>query len=476
MSRSSKSNSSSPLPPDSSSITRRDATKLAGVAAATAIFAPQIQTVKAANSQLQYAIIGVGGRGQYHVQHFNNVDGGKCIAVCDVDDANLKKGQSMSKDKPEAIKDYREVLARKDIEAVLIATPLYTHFPITKDALLAGKHVFCEKSLVFTAAEVHELRKLCAERPKQVLQVGLQRRYSQFYQTAKQMVEQGLIGRVTHVYAQWHRNSLGKTWTPPSWRVFKKYSGGLTAELASHQIDVADWMIGSHPEFVVGVGGIDDYKDGRDLPDNIQLIFRYPGGQKLMYSSISTNQHLALFGSTRTQFGEMIMGTEGTIHITVGTDNEPATAMWFYEPGPKKAEAAKYGKEKSAKASASLTSTGKGGKGLPVLMDRDKVTGNESFLEKEMKYAKMWLYKKGVMVPEETKNPVDVQLEAFIDSCRNGTKPKADLEVGLEDSTNVILANLAMDEGRRVYMNEIDKMGKGPAPMAAPDKAKKAAD
>jgi predicted dehydrogenase len=449
-------------------ISRRDATKLAAAAAATAVFAPRIQTVKAANGQLQYAVIGTGGRGQYHIQHFNGVDGGRCIAVCDIDDANLRKGQSMSKDKPEAIKDYREVLARKDIEAVLIATPLYTHFPITKDALLAGKHVFCEKSLVFTAAEVHELRKLANERPKQILQVGLQRRYSQFYQTAKQMVDQGLIGRVTHVYAQWHRNSLGKTWSPPSWRVSKKYSGGLTAELASHQIDIADWMIGSHPEFVVGVGGIDEYKDGRDVYDNIQLIFKYPGGQKLMYSSISTNQHLPLFGSQRTQFGEMIMGTDGTIHITVGTDNEPATAMWFYEPGPKKATAAGSGKEKSAKASSSLTSTGKGGKGLPVLFDKEKPNDSDSFLEREMKFAKLWLYKKGVMVPEETKNPVDVQLEAFIESCRNGTKPKADLEIGLEDSTNVILANLAMDEGRRVYMSEMDKMGGGgktPAPV-----------
>ena len=456
-------------------ITRRDATKLAGAAAATAIFAPRIQTVKAANNQLQFAVIGTGGRGYYHLQHWNVVDGARCIAVCDIDETNLKKAQALSKDKPEAIKDYREVLARKDIEAVQIATPLYTHFPIMKDALLAGKHVFCEKSLVFTAAEVVELRKLAAEHPKQILQTGLQRRYSQFYQTAKQMVDQGLIGRVTHVSAQWHRNSLGKTWQPPSWRVFKKYSGGLTAELASHQVDIADWMIGSHPEFVTGVGGIDEYKDGRDVYDNIQLIFKYPGGQKMMYSSISTNQHLPLFGSQRTQFGEMIMGTDGTIHITVGTDQEPATAMWFYEPGPKKAQAAGSGKEKSAKANASLLSTGKGGKGLPVLFDNAKVKDSDSFLEREMKFAKLWLYKKGVMVPEETKNPVDTQLEAFIESCRNGTKPKADLEVGLGDSTNVILANLAMDEGRRVYMNEIEKLA-GKAPAAMPDKVKKAAD
>jgi predicted dehydrogenase len=437
-------------------MTRRDATK---VTAAAVIAAPYIQTVKAANNQVQYAVIGTGGRGQYHIQHFNGIDGGKCLAVCDINDENLNKAKSMHKDKPQGYKDYREVLARKDIEAVLIATPLYVHFPVTRDALLAGKHVFCEKSLVFKPEEVHALRKLASDRPRQVLQTGLQRRYSKFYQTAKQMVDKGMIGRVTHVYAQWHRSGLGKTWTPPSWRCFRKYSGGLTAELASHQVDVADWMIGNPPEFVTGVGGIDEYKDGRDIYDNIQLIFKYPKGQKLVYSSISTNKHLPLFGSARTEFGEMIMGTEGTIHITVGTDNEPATAMWFYEPGAKKPAPA-AGNEKSATASASLTSTGKGGKGLPVLFDSDKPSGQDSFLQKEMKFARMWLYKKGVMVPEEDRNPVDIQLEEWFNSIRTGARPKADLEVGLEDSTNVILANLAMDEGRRVFMKEIDEMGK----------------
>ncbi|MCC6589836.1 MAG: Gfo/Idh/MocA family oxidoreductase [Bryobacterales bacterium] len=458
-----------------SDMTRRDAVKVAGAAAVAAAVvkkanaSPRIQTVKAANNQVSYAVIGTGGRGQYHITHFNGLDGGKCLAVCDIDQAALDKAKAMAKDKPQGYKDYRDVLARNDIDGVLIATPLYMHFPVTRDALMAGKHVFCEKSLVFTPEEVHTLRKLANEKQKQVLQVGLQRRYSKFYQTAKQMIQKGMLGKVTHVYAQWHRQSLGKTWVPPSWRAFRKYSGGLTAELASHQIDVADWMIGSHPEFVTGVGSIDVYKDGRDVFDNIQLIFKYPGGQKLMYSSISTNKHLALFGSQRTEFGEMIMGTEGTIHITVGTDNEPATALWFYEPGPKKAEEAKgKGKEKAAVANASLLSTGKGSKGLPVLFDSELVNNQDSFLQKELKFAKLWLYKKGVMVPEEDKNPVDVQLESWFECIRTGKRPLADLEVGLEDSSNVILANLAMDEGRRVFMTEMDKMGGG-APQPKSD-------
>ncbi len=90
--------------------------------------------------------------------------------------------------------------------------------------------------------------------------------------------------------------------------------------------------------------------------------------------------------------------------------------------------------------------------------------GNESFLEKEMKFARRWLYSKGVMLPEEDRNPVDVELESFFDACRTGKRPLADLEVGLADSTMVILSNLAMDEGRRVYFNEMDKMGRGEAP------------
>ena len=459
-------------------VSRRDAVKLAGAAtvaaaASTIQGAPFISKVKAANNQVPYAFIGTGGRGQYLLKHFNGIDSGRCVAVCDIYEPNLKKGIETSKDKPQGYFDYRELLARKDIEAVFITTPLYMHFPVTRDALLAGKHVFCEKSLVFRPEEIHALRKLVNERPKQVLQVGLQRRYSKFYQTARQMIEKGMLGKVTNAYAQWNRQGLGKTWVPPAWRAFRKYSGGLTAELASHQIDVADWMFGAHPEFVTGVGGIDVYKDGRDVYDNIQLIFKYPQGQKLMYSSISTNKHLPLFGSQRTEFGEMIMGTEGTIHITVGTDVEPATALWFYEPDTKKIEEAKTkGKEKAAVANASLLSTGKGSRGLPVLFDSELVTEKDSFLQKELKFAKLWLYKKGVMVPEEDKNPVDVQLESWMDSIRTGKRPLADLEVGLEDSTNVILANLAMDEGRRVYMNEIDKMGVGaPGVKPAPKKS-----
>jgi predicted dehydrogenase len=458
---------------------RRDFVKAAGAVPAamgSILGAPAILKANGGDP-VRFALIGSGSRGTYLLRHIAaGAPNGRCVAVCDVYEPNLKNGVKDAGTNPAAYKDYREALDRKDVEAVVIATPLYLHFPATRDALLAGKHVFCEKSLVFKPEEIHALRALANERPKQILQTGLQRRYSKFYQAAKQMIDKGLLGRVTHIQAQWHRNTFARDpWNKPvpkdrtdqevNWRKYRSMSGGLTAELGSHQMDVAEWMFGTPPEFIVGIGGLNFIRDGRDIYDNIQLLFQYPRGQKFIYTSITTNRHLSLFGGQRTEFGECIMGTEGTIEITVGTDAEPAIALWYPEPKPPaEPTPASKGKKEVAIAGASLATTGKGARGYPILLERDEFRGNESFLEKELKFARRWLYAKGVMLPEEDRNPVDVQMESFFDCCRTGRKPLADLEVGLADSATVILSNLAMDEGRRVYFNEIEKMGRTPAP------------
>ena len=453
---------------NSADITRREAVKLAGAATVLAAGAPFIQTVKAANNQMQYGVIGTGGRGSYLLKHLTKIDNGRCVAVCDVNQAALDKAAQITGTNPAKFKDYRELLSQKNVDAVIIAVPLYMHFPVTKDTLLAGKHVLCEKSLVFKPEEVHALRALVAEHPKQVLQVGLQRRYSVFYQTVKQMIQKGMLGTVTHVHAQWHRNPgwvmkqpAGKQ-NPLNWRLYREFSGGLTAELASHQIDVADWMFGETPQWVLGVGGLDTWKDGRDVYDNIQLLYQYSRGRKLVYSSITTNAHLPFLGATRPEFGECIMGTEACVEITVG-DGEATmpTALWYREA---KKPTFSDGKEKkeTAKTAGSTFALGAVARGLPLLVDKDQVTGKESFLDREMKFARRWLYSKGIMVSDEDRNPVETELESFFNDCRTLGKPKANLEVGLADSIAVMLSNKAMDEDRRVYFNEIDKMGKGP--------------
>ena len=172
-------------------VSRRDFVKAAGAVTAVAAAipavhgAPATQKVRAANDQVQYGIIGTGSRGSYLLKHLKGIDNGKCVAVCDINAENLKHGFDTIGNNPKQFKDYRELLAQKDVEAVFVTTPLFVHYPVTKDALEAGKHVFCEKCLVFKPEEVHALRALHAQHPKQTLQTGLQRRYSYFYQTVK---------------------------------------------------------------------------------------------------------------------------------------------------------------------------------------------------------------------------------------------------------------------------------------------------
>lgn len=462
-------------------VSRRDAVKIAGATGAAAMAAavrfdgaPAI--VKAAGEQIRYGLIGTGSRGDYLLKHLHGIDTGRCVALSDISQEHLDRSAQTIGSNPAKFKDYRELLSRNDVDAVIIAVPLFMHFPVTKDALLAGKHTFCEKSLVFKPHEMAELKALVDQRPKQVMQVGLQRRYSEFYQAVKTMVDKGILGNVTHMYSQWNRNPGWKMKPMPNiadqkmanWRLYREYSGGLAAELASHQVDIAEWMFGSPPESIVGVGGHDYQFDGRDILDNIQMIYKYPKKQKLISMYISTNSHLSLFNGARTEFGETIMGTEGAVEITVGDDSHPVLATWYREPSPPPS-VTKAGEKKAYVAGATMVAAG-AQKGVPILLDRDKVAPNEAFVDKEMKFARQWLYSKGVMMPEEPRNPVDTELESFFRDCKTNGRPKANIDIGLADSATVILTNLALDEDRKVMWSEIDKLQKAGAPEAKPVK------
>jgi hypothetical protein len=160
--------------------------------------------------------------------------------------------------------------------------------------------------------------------------------------------------------------------------------------------------------------------------------------------------------------GEIIMGTEGTIEITVGDDLHTAIAWWYLEPPKTTTVTSADAKKKEAfVAGATMVASGGARGPIPIMTSDLDFTPNASFLAREAKFARRWLTAKGVLVQEEQDNPVDIELEGFFRSCRDLTPPKAGLEIGLADSVAVILSNLAMDEGRKVYFNEIDKMGRG---------------
>ena len=463
-------------------LSRRDFVKTAGaVTAVAATFgAPAIQKVRAANGRVQYGIIGSGSRGTYLMKHLKDIDAGQCVALCDIQPEHLKNGLTTIGGSPKTFSDYRDLLALKEVEAVFVITPLFTHYPITHDVLAAGKHVFCEKCLVFKPNEVHALRADVAAHPGQILQTGLQRRYSTFYQTVKRMVDKGILGDVHHIHTQWHRNMINKPsslWTMKpdgekninNWRVFRSMSGGLAAELTSHQVDVSDWMLGATPEFVMGLGSLDTLKDGRDIYDNVNLIYNYPGGKKMTNSAISTNSFCPYFNGQRAEMGEIIMGTDGTIEITVGDGpnnytprGNPCIAWWYQEPPKTVAVSDAKAKATPFVAGATMVASGGNVRPIPIMTSDMEFNNDENFFGREGKFARRWLTTKGILAQEEATNAVDVELESFFRNCRDGKMPLANLEIGMNDAVAVMLSNMAMEEGRKVYFDEIEKMGLEP--------------
>jgi predicted dehydrogenase len=422
---------------------------LAASGAVSNLGAPAIVSAQSLSNPVNYGFIGSGRQGCNHLKHLSTITTGRCAVICDIYPANLKKGVETIGNNPETVSDdYRRVLDRKDIEAVFIVTPYHLHVPMLLDALSAGKHVFVEKVMMKKEEDIPVVMAAANNHPKQVLQVGLQRRYSMIYQVAMQMVHSGALGKVQFMRAQWHRNGSWKIPAEPkyerllNWRVYREYSGGLMAELGSHQVDVADWAYQSEPVAVSGVGGLDYWKDGRDIFDNVSVIFEYPQGQKFVFTSVCNNAHL--------DFSEVIMGDEGTIEITLG--NNSGKAMFFHENKPKDAPTNKVvtadTKEQNWWAGATAKNR-EARKGFPIFPEFPKQ--NPGFIAKEMDYAKKWLIDMGVLEMDKENDALTVEEQSFFSCVREGKKPIANVHVGAADSRAVIYANRAMETNQKVF-------------------------
>ena len=193
-----------------SEVTRREFLKTAAAAATSALpvaTAPAVIADPAPADAVRYGIIGTGTQGCTLLKFLTTVPEGRCLATCDIYPPNLKKGVETIGGNPETYEDYRQILDRKDLDAILISAPLYLHARMTTDALQAGKHVFIEKSMFFKEEEENFIRQAAGAHSKQVLQVGLQRRSSVLYNVAMKMIRSGALGKVTFVRAHWHRNN-----------------------------------------------------------------------------------------------------------------------------------------------------------------------------------------------------------------------------------------------------------------------------
>jgi predicted dehydrogenase len=422
-------------------VTRREFLKTAATAAAVsalpAVGAPAIIAGPSPSDVVGYGIIGTGTEGCTLLKFLTTIPEGRCLATCDIYPPNLKKGVETIGSNPQTYDEYHRLLDRKDVDAVLIATPLNLHAQMVIDSLNAGKHVFVEKTMFFKAEEEKQIRDAVAAHPQQVLQIGLQRRSSVLYNVAMEMIRKGALGKITFVRANWHRNSDWRRPVPDpkferllNWRMYREYSGGLMAELASHQIDVANWAIGAEPVSVIGTGGIDYWKDGRETCDNVQVIFEYPGGQKLVFTSILSNAHYG--------FQEQIMGDHGTLEITIGK------GMYFREKVAKATGGAKEDWWAGATVSDEATQ-----KGIPIFPE--KVSSDEGFVDREMRLGRRWLASMGIYEYEEPHDPWWSELKNYFASIRENKPIAAPLEIGVADARGVIYGNRAIDTGQKVF-------------------------
>jgi predicted dehydrogenase len=377
-----------------------------------------------ANDRVNVGVIGAGSQGSSLIRSLATVPNSKITGMCDIFEPNLNKGVNLAGSQPKTFTEYRKLIESKDVDAVVIATPLHMHYEIALAALDAGKHVFVEKTMMYSMKQCEQIVLATRAHASQVFQVGHQHRFDPVIHKVVDMSKDGAIGKVTHIRCMWHRNGDWRRPVPtinfdPSpwgypdlehlinWRMYKRYSGGLMCELGSHMVEICNLIIGATPAAVTGIGGIDYWKDGRETFDNVTAVYNYPAGQKVTFSSTTTNAH----------DGEhiVIMGTEGTIEM--GWDK----AVYFREkeaPELVKAEGATVIGATGETMKASTQSQKEGAQVAP--QDAQK------------------------------RSAVYRELESYVSCIRDGKKAVVDVQAGRNAAVSVLSANQAMEEGRVV--------------------------
>lgn len=298
---------------------RKVLARLAGVVAGSTVLSglPWMAPLRAEpvgnapSDRVRIGMIGTGSRGGLLLKHLLRTPGVDVVALCDDYPPHLASAMMAAGGKPKAFTDYRQMLAMPGLDGVVIATPLHQHAPMCLDALSADKHVFCEKSLALTVDECKAVAR-AASASSRVFQVGHQRLFSATFLHAHELVTAGKLGPITQIRASWHRNNNWRRKVPdPSlerklnWRLYRAYSGGLMAELASHHLQIANWYLDAAPLSCIGYGSINHWKDQREVHDNVNVLFRYRDGVTFGYDSLISNAHHGM--------EIQVMGPKGTI-------------------------------------------------------------------------------------------------------------------------------------------------------------------
>lgn len=362
-----------------------------------------------AGNRINLGVIGTGSRGTWLIKLLREVPDAAVVACCDVISDRLDQAITLAAPGCKGYSEYTKLLENKDIDAVIIASPLYLHYEMSKAALEAGKHVYCEKTMCFTAEESIKLGTI-VKNSQRVFQVGYQHRYNPLYNRIKGIIHSEDFGALSHIECYWNRNG---DWRRPvddinlerlvNWRMYREYSGGLMAELSSHQIDIVNWILEDLPESVSGYGGIDYWKDGRETFDHVHSVFKYQNGIQASYTCLTTNAHRG--------YQMWFYGKNATVQVTGEQGHQ---ASLFVEP------AWIHGSKKPDQVdgiSGATLKVWEAGKPMPILAgDR----------------------------PEDDAEPTGKALESFTNCIRDNKMPLSNYENGKNTAICVAQANEAM--------------------------------
>jgi predicted dehydrogenase len=362
----------------------------------------------AASDRIGIGIIGTGGRGQYHIKDLQKISGIEVTAVCDVWRPNRERAVEAVRKTwgktPHQTTDYQELLERSDVDAVIIASPDFSHSRISKHAVEAGKDVYCEKPFGTDFPEA-KAAYLAVKKSDRVVQIGTQRRSEGPLMGAAQQVQSGVLGQVTRVefsvnfqeprwrrdYHQvaeadvdWKRLRMYLPDKPYNsrdlreWQLFRDYTNGIAGLWMCHFIDLVPWFLGDpYPAGAVANGGVFLWKDGRQTADVFHALLDYPKGFLVSFSMSLTN--------------------------SAGAKNH-----WYGTRGTLDADAMRI--------------TGEGSR------QSDRIT-------EEIR-----------IQPQQASS----HMQNFIDCIRTREKPRADIEAGFQHAVAVCMAGEAIEAGRRI--------------------------
>ena len=406
-------------------ISRRTFTK-AGAVATLGLTAASAGRVLGANDRIRVGFIGVANRGSQLLDAFKSHEQAEIAALCDINEAALAKARARFGENLDCHHDFRELLARKDIDAVVVATPDHWHAIQTIDACNAGKDVYVEKPVSIT---MHEGRKMVevARRTRRIVQVGLHRRSSDLYADVSKRVQNDLLGKVT-VSRCYHRSNMypdgigkaqpadppaGFDWdmwlgprperpfretiAPYKFRWWMQYSSQI-ANNGVHHLDVIRWMTGDGmPVRIAALGGRYAVDDDRTIPDTMQAVFETAPGRLVLFGHYEANGNPTLPQPGAAE----LRGTQGTAYLNDSAVNIiPERGGQFQDHKPRmepmEIKAADLRKEDHRVANLSLTA---------------QHAGN------------------------------------FLDCMRSREMPKCDIEVGYISTTYALLANIALVTG-----------------------------